>query len=51
MLAKLGIERGDTVAIMLANRPEFHIIDLAAAMVTGATPFSIYNTYPAEELV
>ncbi len=49
-LAKLGIERGDTVAIMLANRPEFHIIDLAAAML-GATPFSIYNTYPAEELV
>ena len=49
-LAKLGIERGDTVAIMLANRPEFHMVDLAAAML-GATPFSIYNTYPAEELV
>ena len=48
-LAKLGIGRGDTVAIMLANRPEFHIVDLAAAML-GATPFSIYNTYPAEEI-
>ncbi len=48
-LAKLGVKRGDTVAIMLSNRPEFHIVDLAAAMV-GATPFSIYVTYPAEEI-
>ncbi|HEY8765061.1 MAG TPA: AMP-binding protein, partial [Solirubrobacteraceae bacterium] len=48
-LAKLGVERGDTVAIMLGNRPEFHIVDLAAAML-GATPFSIYTTYPAEEI-
>jgi long-chain acyl-CoA synthetase len=48
-LAKLGISRGDTVAIMLSNRPEFHIVDLAAAML-GATPFSIYVTYPAEEI-
>src|SRR5947208_3092243 len=28
-LAKLGVGRGDAVAIMLANRPEFHISDLA----------------------
>jgi long-chain acyl-CoA synthetase len=48
-LAKLGVERGDTVAIMLGNRPEFHIADLAAVTI-GATPFSIYNTYPAEEI-
>src|SRR4030081_2555743 len=48
-LAKLGVSRGDTVAIMLANRPEFHIVDLAAVTV-GATPFSIYTTYPAEEI-
>src|SRR5437763_5212643 len=48
-LAKLGIRRGDTVAIMLANRPEFHIVDLAAAML-GATPFSIYQTYPPDEI-
>jgi long-chain acyl-CoA synthetase len=48
-LAKLGVTRGDTVAIMLGNRPEFHIVDLAAAML-GATPFSIYTTYPAEEI-
>ncbi len=48
-LAKLGVAPGDTVAIMLTNRPEFHIVDLAAVMV-GATPFSIYNTYPAAEV-
>ncbi len=48
-LAKLGVGRGDTVAIMLGNRPEFHIVDLAAAML-GATPFSIYPTYPPEEI-
>src|SRR5436305_12952554 len=48
-LAKLGIGQGDTIAIMLGNRPEFHIVDLAAALL-GATPFSIYQTYPAEEI-
>src|ERR1019366_1614377 len=49
-LAKLGVEHGDTVALMLGNRPEFHIVDLAAATL-GATPFSIYLTYPPEEIV
>ncbi len=43
-LAKLGLRRGETIALMLSNRPEFHICDLAAMML-GATPFSIYNTY------
>jgi len=48
-LAKLGVSRGDTVAIMLANRPEFHVADLAVVTL-GATPFSIYTTYPAGEI-
>ena len=48
-MARLGVGRGDTVAIMLGNRPEFHIVDLAAAML-GATPFSIYLTYPPEDI-
>jgi long-chain acyl-CoA synthetase len=48
-LAKLGVGRGDRIAIMLSNRPEFHIADLAVATL-GATPFSIYVTYPAEEI-
>ncbi len=49
-MAKLGLGRSDTIAIMLGNRVEFHVADLAAAML-GATPFSIYVTYPAEEIV
>src|ERR1700722_8113526 len=48
-LAGLGLKRGDTLALMLSNRPEFHICDLAGMML-GATPFSIYNTYTAEQI-
>jgi long-subunit acyl-CoA synthetase (AMP-forming) len=48
-LAGLGLERGHTMAIMLTNRPEFHWFD-AAAMHLGATPFSLYNTYTAEQI-
>ena len=48
-LAKLGVERGDTVALMLNNRPEFHLCDLAVMML-GATPFSIYNTYTPDQI-
>jgi long-chain acyl-CoA synthetase len=48
-LAKLGVARGDCVALMLGNRPEFHLADLAAVTL-GATPFSIYVTYPAPEI-
>jgi long-chain acyl-CoA synthetase len=46
-LARLGIARGDAVALMMRNRPEFALVD-CAAMHLGATPFSIYNTFPAE---
>ena len=48
-LAKLGVKRGDTVALMLSNRPEFHLADLAA-MTLGATPFSIYATSSPEQI-
>ena len=41
-----GVGRGDTVGVMLTNRPEFHVID-SAAMHLGAAPFSVYNTSPA----
>src|SRR5215213_4561079 len=47
-LARLGVRRGDTVALMLGNRPEFHVADLAV-MTLGATPFSIYQTYAPEQ--
>src|SRR3954462_5176711 len=43
-LYALGVRKGDAVALMLSNRPEFHLADLAAMMI-GATPFSIYMTY------
>src|SRR3954447_10804714 len=42
-LAALGVERGDAVALMLLNRPEFHLLD-TAVLHLGATPFSVYNT-------
>jgi long-chain acyl-CoA synthetase len=48
-LHALGVGRGDTVACMLTNRPEFHLLD-TAAMHLGATPFSVYNTSPAEQI-
>jgi long-subunit acyl-CoA synthetase (AMP-forming) len=48
-LAGLGLERGQTIALMLANRPEFHLCDLAAMMI-GATPFSIYMQYTPEQV-
>lgn len=48
-LAKLGVTRGEAVALMLGNRPEFHISDLAV-MTAGATPFSIYQTLPPESI-
>jgi long-chain acyl-CoA synthetase len=48
-LAKLGLRRGETLALMLSNRPEFHLCDLAAMML-GATPFSIYTSYTPEQI-
>ncbi|MEV5840175.1 long-chain fatty acid--CoA ligase [Nocardia sp. NPDC052112] len=48
-LVGLGIRRGDTVGLLLSNRPEFHLAD-AGALLIGATPFSMYNTYPPEQL-
>ncbi len=48
-LAKLGVGKGDTVAIMLGNRWEFIPCDLAAVSL-GAIPFSIYQTYAPEQI-
>ena len=48
-LDALGIGRGDTVGIMLTNRPEFHFAD-TGAMHLGAVPFSIYNTSSGEQI-
>jgi len=48
-LVALGVSRGDTVAMMLTNRPEALIVD-SAALHIGAIPFSIYNTSAPEQI-
>src|SRR6516165_4682602 len=48
-LAGLGVGRRDTVALMMTNRPEFHLVDTAAFHL-GAIPFSVYNTFAAEQV-
>ena len=48
-LAKLGVSKGDNVALMFINRPEFHIADLAV-MTLGGCPFSIYSTSSPEQV-
>jgi long-chain acyl-CoA synthetase len=45
----LGVRRGDTVAFMLHNRPEFHPLD-TAVMHLGGIPFSVYNTSSPEQI-
>jgi long-subunit acyl-CoA synthetase (AMP-forming) len=48
-LWSLGVRRGDTVALLMGNRPEFNLCDTAAVHL-GATPFSIYSTSAPEQI-
>jgi long-chain acyl-CoA synthetase len=48
-LAAHGVGRGDRVVLMMSNRPEFHIADVAA-MLCGATPISIYSSSSPEQI-
>ncbi|HWJ82909.1 MAG TPA: AMP-dependent synthetase/ligase [Nocardioides sp.] len=48
-LASIGVRRGDTVGLMLVNRPECALVDMAALHL-GAIPFSVYNTSSPEQL-
>jgi long-chain acyl-CoA synthetase len=48
-LVALGLQRGQTVALLLGNRPEFHLCDLAV-VTAGGTPFSIYVQYTPEQI-
>jgi len=48
-LSELGVSNGDTVAIMLNNRPEFFPIDLGVSTL-GGVPFSIYQTASPEQI-
>ncbi|WP_133906679.1 fatty acid--CoA ligase FadD11 [Actinophytocola oryzae] len=48
-LSALGVGRGDTVALMMANRMEFYPLEVGAQHL-GAASFSVYNTSSAEQL-
>jgi long-chain acyl-CoA synthetase len=48
-LAGLGVGRGDRVVLMMRNRPEFHVTDVAVLLL-GATPISIYNSSAPEQV-
>jgi long-chain acyl-CoA synthetase len=48
-LNQLGVQKGDCVAILLNNIPEFIPIDLGAVAL-GAVPFSIYQTSAPEQI-
>jgi long-chain acyl-CoA synthetase len=48
-LGSLGISKGDTVAMLLNNRPEFVACDLGAVSL-GAVPFSIYQTASPDQI-
>lgn len=48
-MQRLGVQHGDRIVLMMRNRPETAIADMAALLV-GATPISIYNSSAAEQL-
>jgi len=48
-LHALGVRRGDAVALLLRNRPEYLIADMAALHL-GATPMSIYPTSAPQQI-
>ncbi len=48
-LRALGVERGDRVALLSENRPEWAIADLAA-QAAGAVTVPIYPTLPASQV-
>jgi long-subunit acyl-CoA synthetase (AMP-forming) len=48
-LHALGVRRGHTVGLMMTNRPEMALVDVAA-MHLGAAPFSVYNTSTTEQI-
>jgi long-chain acyl-CoA synthetase len=48
-LDDLGVVQGERVVLMMRNRHEFHIADMAAVLI-GATPVSIYNSSAPEQV-
>ncbi len=49
VLRGLGIGHGDRIALLLTNRPEFHVLDCAALRL-GAVPVSVYPTAAPEQV-
>jgi long-chain acyl-CoA synthetase len=48
-LRSLGVEHGDRVVMLIGNRPEFHVADIAVLLL-GATPISIYNSSSPDQI-
>jgi long-chain acyl-CoA synthetase len=48
-LRALGFGPGQRLVLMLRNRPEFHVLDIAAYFC-GGTPVSIYNSSSPEQI-
>ena len=48
-LGRLGVSRGDRVVLMMRNRPEFHVADMAV-LLCGATPISIYFSSAPDQI-
>jgi len=48
-LGSIGVERGVRVVLMMRNRPEFHVADMAV-LLCGGTPISIYNSSAPEQV-
>ena len=48
-LADLGVEHGVRVVLLIRNRPEFHVADVAT-LLAGGTPISIYNSSSPEQI-
>src|SRR5581483_11671719 len=48
-LRGLGLDRGGRVLLMMRNRPEFHVVDLAV-LLCGGTAISVYNSSAPEQV-
>lgn len=48
-LRRLSLARGELVAILCRNRPEFHFVDVGT-LFAGGIPFSLYNSAPPEQI-
>jgi long-chain acyl-CoA synthetase len=48
-LRRAGLRRGARVALMMRNRPMFHVVDMGV-LLAGGTPFSVYNSSSSQQL-